>query len=180
MAVCSGVYKPRRARDSALFRLVKVHLDEFLRVYAERFARNHGPLRPVVERVLRRFLTCGLPEHGFARAYCASCRVVSHVIAARVYHVKARRQRRAFPDRSDSGYRALLSNCCPRIDKARHQSGVSRFPFPQLLLSGKRETRGSKQRSSSEKVARLNLRFLRFLTLGFSVCAPGSDAFVLA
>jgi len=74
MAVCAGVYKPRRARESALFRLVKAHLDEFLRVYAERFARTHAPLRPVVERVLRRFLICGLVEHGFARAYCESCR----------------------------------------------------------------------------------------------------------
>jgi hypothetical protein len=62
--------------------------------------------------------------------------VVSHVIAARVYHVKARRRRRAFPDRSDSGYRALFSNCCPRIDKARHQSGVSRFPFRNSYYKG--------------------------------------------
>src|SRR5207244_4489917 len=29
---------------------------EFLRVYPERFAKQHGPLRPVVERVLRGFL----------------------------------------------------------------------------------------------------------------------------
>jgi len=46
------VYRPRRARESPLFRLVEQHLEEFLRVYAERFAKAHGPLRPVVARVL--------------------------------------------------------------------------------------------------------------------------------
>ncbi len=44
-----------------------ISLEEFLRVYPARFAKAQGPLRPVVERVLRGFLTCGLVEHGFAR-----------------------------------------------------------------------------------------------------------------
>jgi hypothetical protein len=68
------VYKPRRPRDSPLFRLVEQHIEEFLRVYPERFAKEHGPLRPVVERVLREFIRCGIPEHGFGRAYCDACR----------------------------------------------------------------------------------------------------------
>jgi hypothetical protein len=68
------VCRPRRARESPLFRLVEQHLDEFLRVYEERLARVHGPLRPVVERVLRGFLTCGLVERGFARLWCGTCR----------------------------------------------------------------------------------------------------------
>jgi hypothetical protein len=68
------VYKPRRARESPLFRLVEQHLEEFLRVYPERFAKTHGPLCPVVERVLRSFMRCGLVEHGFARLWCPSCR----------------------------------------------------------------------------------------------------------
>jgi len=72
--ICARVYRPRRARESPLFRLVEQHLEEFLRVYPERFAKQHGPLRPVVERVLRGFLTCGLVEHGFARLWCGTCR----------------------------------------------------------------------------------------------------------
>jgi hypothetical protein len=68
------IYRPRRARESPLFRLVEQHLEELLRVWPTRFARQHGPLRPVVERVLRRFLTCGVASHGFARAWCSSCR----------------------------------------------------------------------------------------------------------
>jgi hypothetical protein len=68
------VYKPRRPRESPLYRLVERHLEELLRVWPERFARCHGPLRAVVERVLREFLRCGLLEHGFARLWCGSCR----------------------------------------------------------------------------------------------------------
>lgn len=47
-------------------------VEELLRVWPERFARTHGALRPVVERVMREFLTCGLAERGFARAWCSS------------------------------------------------------------------------------------------------------------
>lgn len=74
MEISCRVYKPRRARESPLFRLVQQHLEELLRVWPTRFARQHGPLRPVVERVLRGFMRCGLVEHGFARLWCGTCR----------------------------------------------------------------------------------------------------------
>ena len=74
MEICARVYRPRRARESPLFRLVEQHLEEFLRAYGERFAKAHGPLRSVVERVLLGFLRCGLVEHGFARLWCGTCR----------------------------------------------------------------------------------------------------------
>ena len=74
MEISCRVYRPRKPRESPLYRLVSQHLEEFLRVYPERFSRTHGPLRPVVIRVLREFLTCGLVEHGFARAWCSTCR----------------------------------------------------------------------------------------------------------
>lgn len=74
MEICARVYRPRQAKESPLFRLVEQHLEEFLRVYERRFAARHGPLRPVVERVLRGFLECGLVEHGFARLWCPTCR----------------------------------------------------------------------------------------------------------
>jgi Transposase zinc-binding domain/Putative transposase len=35
--------------------------------------RQHGSLRPVVERTLREFMKCGLVEHGFARLWCGGC-----------------------------------------------------------------------------------------------------------
>jgi Transposase zinc-binding domain/Putative transposase len=68
------VYKPRRPRESPLYRLVEQHLEELLQSWPARFVRQHGPLRPVVERVLREFLKCGLLEHGFARLWCGECR----------------------------------------------------------------------------------------------------------
>ena len=75
MEITCRVYRPRQARETPLFRLVEQHLEEFLRVYPERFAKAHGPLRPVVERVLRGFLKCGIVSHGFARAWCETCRL---------------------------------------------------------------------------------------------------------
>jgi hypothetical protein len=65
------IYGPR---ESPLFRLVERHLEDLLCVWPARFARQHWPLRPVVERVLREFLKCGLLEHGFARIWCGKCR----------------------------------------------------------------------------------------------------------
>jgi hypothetical protein len=53
-------YKPRRPRESPLYRLVEQHLEDLLRVWPRRLVRQHGPLRPVGERVLREFLKCGL------------------------------------------------------------------------------------------------------------------------
>jgi hypothetical protein len=44
-------------------RLVETHLEQLLRLWPERFANAHGPLRPVVERVLRGFLKCGIVPH---------------------------------------------------------------------------------------------------------------------
>jgi hypothetical protein len=58
---------------SGLYRLVSRHIEDLLRVWPERFERRHGPLRPVVERVLRGFIRCGDVAHGFARAWCQTC-----------------------------------------------------------------------------------------------------------
>ena len=65
------IYKPRRARESPLFRLVEQHLGELLRGWPARFVRQRGPLRPVVERVLREFLKCGL-ECGCSASACST------------------------------------------------------------------------------------------------------------
>jgi hypothetical protein len=54
--ISGRIYKPRRVRGSPLYRLVEQHLDEPLRVWPTRFVRQHGPLRPAVERVLRELL----------------------------------------------------------------------------------------------------------------------------
>jgi len=72
--ICTRIYRPRKPKKSPFFRLVSEHIEEFLRVYPERFAKEHGPLRPVVERVRRGFIECGDVARGFARAWCSTCR----------------------------------------------------------------------------------------------------------
>ena len=50
MEISCRVYKPRRAHESPLYRLVEQHLEGPLRLWPQRFARTHGSLRQVVER----------------------------------------------------------------------------------------------------------------------------------
>jgi hypothetical protein len=73
---CAGpaAYRPRRARDSPLYRLAETHYETFKQVYDERFASRYGAWRGVVERTLFAFLDCGIEEHGFARVRCDACR----------------------------------------------------------------------------------------------------------
>jgi hypothetical protein len=73
---CAGlaVYRPRRARESPLYRLAETHYETFKQDYDERFASRYGAWRGVVERTLFAFLDCGIEEHGFARVRCDACR----------------------------------------------------------------------------------------------------------
>jgi len=63
-------YRPRRPQDTVLHRLVRTHLDDFLRHVRENYDK---PLpRYVVDEFLE-YLRCGDPVHGFVRAVCPSC-----------------------------------------------------------------------------------------------------------
>ncbi|MGI9077882.1 MAG: IS91 family transposase [Gemmatimonadaceae bacterium] len=68
-----GVYKPRRAQGSPLFRLVNDQFRTLQMVYDERFAPTYGAWRAVVPQVADKFLACGVLEHGFARVRCDAC-----------------------------------------------------------------------------------------------------------
>ena len=70
----SGTYRPRRARHSPLYRLTEEHYETLQRLYDERFAQRYGFWRAEIERTLFAFLDCGIPERGFARVRCDSCR----------------------------------------------------------------------------------------------------------
>jgi hypothetical protein len=67
-------YRPRRPRESALYRLTEQHLETFKQVYDERFAQRYGFWSAEIERTLLGFLDCGVPESGFARVRCDACR----------------------------------------------------------------------------------------------------------
>ncbi len=69
-----AVYRPRRPRESALYRLINSHYENFQRVYAERYQRRYGYWRPAIGEAVRRFLRCGDPTAGFARVRCRDCR----------------------------------------------------------------------------------------------------------
>jgi hypothetical protein len=69
-----GVYRPRNAQASPLYRLVEDHFEQLERVWDERYDREHGFWRPVVRRVVEQFLDCGDLRCGFARLWCPTCR----------------------------------------------------------------------------------------------------------
>jgi len=69
-----GVYRPRNAQASPLYRLVEDHFDQLERVWDERYERDYGFWRPVVRQVVEQFLDCGDLRCGFARLWCSTCR----------------------------------------------------------------------------------------------------------
>ena len=62
-------YEPRDAAATVLHQVIREHLLTFL----ERTAEDGAPLPAFVERELRRFVTCGVLAHGFARFRCDDC-----------------------------------------------------------------------------------------------------------
>jgi len=70
----SPIYRPRRPRENPLFQVLSDHFSNFVEDYPDHYQKSWGPLRRVVERTVSGFLRCGLPEHGFARVRCFSCR----------------------------------------------------------------------------------------------------------
>ncbi|MFQ6105426.1 MAG: hypothetical protein ACE5OP_14225 [Candidatus Glassbacteria bacterium] len=43
-------------------------------IYGEEFEREDGPLRPVVEKAVQKYLECGILENSFARVVCGNCK----------------------------------------------------------------------------------------------------------
>ena len=70
----AGFYNQRRATETPFYRLVAGHWDEFKRGYPEKYERDFGVWRGVVEDVVGKFLECGDLTHGFARVRCPDCR----------------------------------------------------------------------------------------------------------
>jgi len=83
--IWARVYRPRRAREFPLFRLVEQHLEEFLHVYPERFAgalSDDGTFHPQTwdadalmkllrERLLARLIECHALSEELARKLLA-------------------------------------------------------------------------------------------------------------
>ncbi|MDA1278415.1 MAG: transposase [Verrucomicrobia bacterium] len=69
----SPVYRSRRPRQSPLYRLIERYWPEFKRTYRQRYQKRYGPWRPIIDEVIRKFLTCGDLHFGFARVRCKEC-----------------------------------------------------------------------------------------------------------
>ena len=68
-----GIYRPRDAQATALYRLVEDNFDELERVWDDRYEKQHGFWRPVIRHVVEQYLDCGnlrcvLPACGARRA----------------------------------------------------------------------------------------------------------------
>jgi len=68
MGCAQRSYQPRHAEASALHGVIREHLDDFLRAAADR-----ASLPEFIAREYRKFLTCGVLAHGFARVRCERC-----------------------------------------------------------------------------------------------------------
>jgi hypothetical protein len=63
-------YERHRPEDTALHRVVREHLDEFLRTCRE---ETFASLPRFIERAFRAYVVCGLASAGFTRLVCRAC-----------------------------------------------------------------------------------------------------------
>jgi hypothetical protein len=68
----TAIYKTRRPQQTPLYRLVQENLETFLADSREA-CLDDDPIPEYVERTFRKYLECGIPSFGVARARCASC-----------------------------------------------------------------------------------------------------------
>ena len=74
MAECAkGVYRPRRPRETPLYRLVEEHYERFEQVYPERYEDRYGFFRLVIRETVYKYLGRGDLKQGFARVRCREC-----------------------------------------------------------------------------------------------------------
>ena len=67
------IYHPRNPQESPLWKLLNNHYDSFEQGYDERFEKQYGLFRPIVNEVVHDYLSCGDLRNGFARVRCKDC-----------------------------------------------------------------------------------------------------------
>lgn len=68
-----GTYRQRHPEQTAFYQCLEDYWPEFKESYPYFYEKDHGPLRPVVEKTVERFLECGIFRHGLARLRCPDC-----------------------------------------------------------------------------------------------------------
>lgn len=72
-AAMAGVYHQRHPERTVFYRVLFHYFDEFVAEYENRFEREYGYFRPVIQEVVEKYLDCGNPKCGFARIRCRDC-----------------------------------------------------------------------------------------------------------
>ena len=68
-----GIYRQRHLEHTVFYRVFIYYFERFLREYDNRFEKEYGYFRPVIQDVVEKYLDCGNPMCGFARIRCPDC-----------------------------------------------------------------------------------------------------------
>jgi hypothetical protein len=69
----AGIYQQRHPENTVFYRVFFYYFEQFLREYEDRFEKEYGYFRPVIQDVVEKYLDCGNPMCGFARIRCPDC-----------------------------------------------------------------------------------------------------------
>ena len=69
----AGIYRQRHPEFTVFYRVFFYYFERFLREYEDRFEKEYGYFRPVIQDVVEKYLDCGNPMCGFARIRCPDC-----------------------------------------------------------------------------------------------------------
>lgn len=69
----AGIYRQRHPEHTVFYRVFFHYFERFLREYEDRFEKEYGYFRPVIQDVVEKYLDCGNPMCGFARIRCPDC-----------------------------------------------------------------------------------------------------------
>ena len=68
-----SVYKPRHPEKTPFFAVLYQYYDKFKAAYDERFQKEYGRWRDVVDKVVGKYFNCGMFLGGFGRLKCPKC-----------------------------------------------------------------------------------------------------------
>src|SRR3990172_2041074 len=68
------VYRQRHPEKTPFYSVLFHHFDRFVGEYDLRFEKHCGAWRPVIARVVEKYLDCGILKNGFARVRCPNCK----------------------------------------------------------------------------------------------------------
>jgi len=69
----AGIYRQRHLERTIFYRVLFHYFEKFLSEYEDRFEREYGYFRPVIQEVVEKYLDCSNPKCGFARIRCGDC-----------------------------------------------------------------------------------------------------------